>query len=120
MLSVICVGDEGEEARSVRIDTLVIAGWTGRDRAAVEAHIAELEILGVARPTTTPVFYRVSAALLTTAEEVEVLGDTSSGEVEAVLLALDDGLWVGVGSDHTDRKAEAAGVALSKQLLLSK
>jgi hypothetical protein len=27
-----------------------------------------------------------------------------------------DGLWLGVGSDHTDRKAEAAGIALSKQL----
>lgn len=116
MLSVICVGDEGDEARSVRIDTLIIAGWTGRDRAAVEAHIAELELLGVARPTTTPVFYRVSASLLTTSDEIEVLGDTSSGEVEVVLLALEDGLWVGVGSDHTDRKAEAAGVALSKQL----
>src|SRR3989442_1098095 len=25
------------------IDTLIIAGWTGRDRAAVEQHIAELE-----------------------------------------------------------------------------
>ena len=27
-----------------------------------------------------------------------------------------DGLWIGIGSDHTDRKAEAAGIALSKQL----
>jgi hypothetical protein len=33
-----------------------------------------------------------------------------------VLYALDDGLWLGVGSDHTDRKAETIGVTLSKQL----
>src|SRR6202012_2414823 len=40
----------------------------------------------------------------------------SSGEVECVVYALDDGLWLGIGSDHTDRKAEAIGVTLSKQM----
>ena len=44
------------------------------------------------------------------------MADKSSGEVEFVLFALDDGLWVGVGSDHTDRKAETIGVTLSKQI----
>jgi hypothetical protein len=29
---------------------------------------------------------------------------------------MQDGLWLGVGSDHTDRKAETMGIALSKQL----
>jgi hypothetical protein len=33
-----------------------------------------------------------------------------------VIVALADGLWIGLGSDHTDRKAEAMGIALSKQL----
>ena len=43
-------------------------------------------------------------------------GPDTSGEVEFVLLAKRDGLWVTVGSDHTDRKAETIGVSLSKQL----
>ena len=30
--------------------------------------------------------------------------------------SLPDGIWVGLGSDHTDRKAETIGIALSKQL----
>jgi hypothetical protein len=47
---------------------------------------------------------------------IEVMADKSSGEVEFVLFAIDDGLWVGLGSDHTDRKAETVGVTLSKQL----
>jgi Protein of unknown function (DUF2848) len=98
------------------IDSLVIAGWTGRDAAAVEAHVAELERLGVKRPKTTPIFYRVGASLLTTAASIEVAGPDTSGEVEPVLIGLADGLWVGVGSDHTDRKAEAVGVTLAKQL----
>jgi len=33
-----------------------------------------------------------------------------------VLVSMEDGIWVTVGSDQTDRKAEAHGVALSKQL----
>jgi hypothetical protein len=102
--------------RRVAIDALVIAGWTGRDRAAVEKHIAELEALGVQRPSSTPVFYRVSAPRLTTAGSVEMLGDQSSGEVEFVLLKTAGRLWVGVGSDHTDRQVETYDVAVSKQI----
>src|SRR5262245_1748861 len=44
------------------------------------------------------------------------MGGQSSGEVEFVLYALQDGLWIGVGSDHTDRKAETISVTLSKQM----
>ena len=47
---------------------------------------------------------------------LEVLGPDTSGEVEPVIVALNDGLWVGLGSDHTDRKTETMGIALSKQL----
>lgn len=106
----------GPRALEARIDDLVIAGWTGRDAAAVEAHIAELERLGVKRPAATPIFYRVSASLLTTEAAIEVAGPDTSGEVEPVLVSLADGLFVGVGSDHTDRKAETQGVTLAKQL----
>jgi hypothetical protein len=98
------------------IRRLIIAGWTGRDAAAVEKHIRELEAIGVPRPKRTPIFYRGAASLLTTADTIEVLGDASSGEVECVVYAFDDGLWVGLGSDHTDRKAETIGVSLSKQM----
>jgi hypothetical protein len=100
----------------VRIDQLVIAGWTGRDEAALRKHIRELEDIGVKPPKTTPIFYRVSALLLTNSTEIQVSGGDTSGEVEFVLLSKPDGLWVTVGSDHTDRKAETIGVSLSKQL----
>jgi hypothetical protein len=102
------------EPRDIR--HLVVAGWTGRDQGALEVHIRELEALGVARPKSTPIFYRVAASLLTIAERIEVIGGDSSGEVECIVYALADDLWLGVGSDHTDRKAEAIGVTLSKQM----
>lgn len=98
-----------------RIRHLVIAGWTGRDATAVEAHIRELEALGVKRPKSTPIFYRVAASLLTTDSTIEVVGGNSSGEVECVAYSLDGGTFIGLGSDHTDRAAEIVSVSLSKQ-----
>jgi hypothetical protein len=107
----------GAERRApAEIAHLVIAGWTGRDAQALEKHIAELEGIGVPRPRRTPIFYRVGASLLTTAQEIQVIGGDSSGEAEFVLLGIAGEMWVGVGSDHTDRKAETLGVTLSKQM----
>ncbi len=98
------------------VHSAVIAGWTGRDSAKMEVHIAELEKLGVKRPAATPLFYRVAAARLTKASTIETSGDQSSGEVEFVLFQSDHGLYVGAGSDHTDRDVETYGVTVSKQM----
>lgn len=107
----------GELLISFEAVDLVMAGWTGRDEAAVLHHIEELEALGVPPPSKTPLFYRVDPMLLAGAvDEIRVVGETTSGEAEAVLLAMSDGLWVGLGSDHTDRAFEAHSVQLSKQL----
>jgi hypothetical protein len=95
---------------------LVIAGWTGRDEAALRKHIKELEEIGVKPPKTTPIFYRVAASLFGYFEEIQVSGPDTSGEVEFVLMNNQGDLFVTVGSDHTDRKAETIGVTLSKQL----
>jgi uncharacterized protein DUF2848 len=98
------------------IDTLVVAGWTGRDVLAVEQHIAELAAVGVQRPASVPCFYRLGTNLLTQAAAIDVIGSSSSGEVEFVLVSLPGGLHVGVGSDHTDRTVETYSVTVSKQM----
>jgi hypothetical protein len=109
-------GRDGVETRPIALRTAVIAGWTGRDPVAREKHIVELMALGVARPATTPIYYRVSASRLTTATQIEAVGENSSGEVEVVLIRDAGKVWVGVGSDHTDRKVETYNVTTSKQM----
>jgi hypothetical protein len=101
---------------TVAPEALIVAGWTGRDEASLRHHIEELAAIGVPRPSSVPVFYRNSVNNVMQTERLEVLGPDTSGEVEPVIVALNDGLWVGLGSDHTDRKAETMGIALSKQL----
>jgi len=64
---------------------LIVAGWTGRDADAIAHHIEELAALGVPAPSQTPLYYRVSAPLLTTAPVIEAVGEASSGEVEPLI-----------------------------------
>ena len=107
---------DGADPVTSSFHNLVVAGWTGRDEAALRHHVEELAAIGVPRPSSMPVFYRNAVTNLTQTERLQVLGPDTSGEAEPVVLSLDDGLWLGVGSDHTDRKAETMGIALSKQL----
>jgi hypothetical protein len=101
---------------TLAIDQAVIAGWTGRDPVARDRHIAELEAIGIARPATTPIYYRVASRRLTMADSIEVSGGETSGEVEFVLIGWQGRIFVGVGSDHTDRKVESYSVTVSKQM----
>src|SRR5262249_20867097 len=98
------------------IDQVVIAGWTGRDPVARDKPIVELEALGIARPASTPIYYRCSARRLTMEDSIEVCGTDSSGEVEFFLVGWQGRSFVGLGSDHTDRKVESYSVTVSKQM----
>ncbi|QXJ22261.1 DUF2848 family protein [Actinomadura graeca] len=93
---------------------LIVAGYTGRDEAAVRAHIEELAAIGVPEPPAVPAFYRLDPALLTMEPVVAVDGGNTSGEVEPVLIRHEGRLYLGVGSDHTDRDIERTGIAESK------
>ncbi len=106
----------GPTPLTLPIDHAVIAGWTGRDPVARDKHIAELAAIGIAPPATTPIYYRVAARRLTTADSIEVSGGDSSGEVEFVLIGWQGRIFVGAGSDHTDRKVETYSITVSKQM----
>lgn len=95
---------------------LIVAGWTGRDADAIAHHIAELAELGVPAPSDTPLYYRVSAPLLTDAPLIEAVGGASSGEVEPLIVEAEGKRYLGLASDHTDRALEAHSVAMSKQV----
>jgi Protein of unknown function (DUF2848) len=116
MLSFDLHARHGKQRITLQPAALIVAGWTGRDEAALRHHIEELAAIGVPRPSSVPVFYRNSILNLTQDSVLEVLGPDTSGEVEPVIVAVDGQLCLAVGSDHTDRKAETQGIALSKQL----
>ncbi|MBS9717073.1 DUF2848 domain-containing protein [Pseudohalocynthiibacter aestuariivivens] len=99
----------------IEVDHLFIAGWTGRNKDAVQHHIDELAAIGVSPPSKVPLYYRVSNTLLTAQTKINVLGEKTSGEAEPMLVQSHGKIWLGLGSDHTDRQLEVTSVAASKQ-----
>lgn len=100
----------------VEVTEVLLAGYTGRDRAKVLEHIHELELLGVKPPDRVPAVYVVEPSLLRpgTDGSVPVSGPETSGEVEIYLANTLHGWVVGVGSDHTDRREETVDIPRSK------
>ncbi|RTZ41700.1 DUF2848 domain-containing protein [Candidimonas sp. SYP-B2681] len=115
-LSFNVASDSGSEDVSVNITTCIVAGWAGRDQAAIEHHIEELAELGVPRPSAVPLYYRIASNQLSQESEIEVVGNGSSGEAEVFVFSHGGEMLVSLASDHTDRKLETHSVALSKQL----
>jgi len=95
---------------------MVNAGYTGRDQEKVRKHIEELKKEGVPSPESTPTAYEMITQLVYFDQEIEVIGRKTSGEAEYVLLCSGDEVYVGVGSDHTDRELESVSIIKSKQV----
>lgn len=93
---------------------LVVAGYTGRDEESVKKHIDELAAIGVPPPASFPTFFELDSAILTQEPEIVVAGANTSGEVEPVLVRAAGRLYLGVGSDHTDRDIERTDITESK------
>ena len=99
---------------TVEIQQVLLAGYTGRDRARVADHVRELAALGVAPPERVPAVYVVEPDLLTISTEVAVHESRTSGEAEFYLVPTPRGVLVGAASDHTDRAHEAVDVEQAK------
>jgi 4-hydroxyphenylacetate 3-monooxygenase len=93
----------------------VVAGYTGRDAAAVQHHIDELAAIGVAPPPQVPMFYPVEGNTLSSAAEVTVAGAKTSGEIEPLYIRHDGRYFFGIASDHTDRHIETFDIGDSKR-----
>ncbi len=94
----------------------VLCGYTGRDQSAVRRHIEELKKEGIESPPSVPTFYPKPPQDLAFEGNILVEGKETSGEIEYVLLVDGDDIYVGVGSDHTDRELERFDILKSKQV----
>jgi hypothetical protein len=98
-------------------ERMVNAGYTGRNQAEVRKHIEELSRKGIPGPPTTPTLYPVIRRALVKDAEIEVYGCETCGEAEYVLLIENENrIYVGMGSDHTDRKLEEWDIPRAKQI----
>lgn len=99
-------------------ERMVNAGYTGRDQAETRRHIEELAAQGIPGPASTPTLYPViPETLFVDPAGIQVYSEETCGEVEYVLLVENqDRIFVGLGSDHTDRCLEESDIPRAKQI----
>ena len=107
---------KSEEKLEFPVHRLICAGWVGKDKKGLQAHIDELAELGVPAPTRTPIYMNFWPQIITTFNAIDVVSDESSGEVEFVILREKGRMYIGAGSDHTDRGLEKYSMPASKQM----
>lgn len=108
------------EPITLELKKMINAGYTGRDQAAVQAHIDELKKEGIPAPDKTPTYFPKFIDRLSQAEMIEALDESDhSGEAEFTLIFDGGKVYVGTGSDHTDRKLETVDIPKAKQVYVN-
>ena len=107
-------GTEREETFTIR--RMYNFGSATRDPQTAVAHQEEVAKSGIhiAFDVPAPRIYPIALHALTTDDALYVQTDRTSGEVE-IVVHVADRLYVGVGSDHTDRAMETVSIPGSKQ-----
>jgi hypothetical protein len=87
------------------------------DASAAVAHQEEVADVGVriAFDVPAPRIYPMAVSSITTDATVGVHSGATSGEAELVIVVQGGEVYLGVGSDHTDRELERQSIIWSKQ-----
>lgn len=109
-------GNKSSGKKTFDIDKVIVIGLSGRDGEKVREHVEEVAALGIPSPKDVPALYYVAARMLTQDDEITCIGGETSGEVEFVILKRGEKIYIGLGSDHTDRVLEAVKLTKAKQV----
>jgi hypothetical protein len=116
-LDLVLENQQGRRPLAFNYSRMINAGYVGKNQEEVRRHIEELAAKGIPGPASIPVLFPVVCHALTTESEIEVYGGETSGEVEYVLcIVTEDEVYVGLGSDHTDRHLEKTDIPRAKQI----
>lgn len=91
-------------------------GWAGRNKDEVRKHAEELAEHGIRGPKNMPEHFLVSPNVITHDPEIVCIGDGTCGEIEFFFFRRNGVIYVGVGSEHTDRALEVVDMIKSKAI----
>lgn len=107
----------GMSTVDMEYERLFAIGYAGRNLDKTMEHIKELEEqLGVPAPKKIPTIFQCGNYTLTQEKELHFVGEKTCGEVEYIMIIKDGKLYIGLGSDHTDRELESTSVPKAKQI----
>ncbi|MFT3963115.1 DUF2848 family protein [Propionivibrio sp.] len=91
-------------------------GWAGRNQEEVKKHAAELAAHGIRGPKNMPEYFIISPCMMTQGSEITCVGEGTCGEIEFFFFVKNGEVYVGTGSEHTDRDLEAVDMIKSKAI----
>ena len=109
----------GDSTLTLDLQRAYNLGFTIRDEEKMRRHLEECHRVGVPIPVVTrpPLVMPISTWAVVTDDAISVQRHRTSGEVEiATVVDADGEIYVGVGSDHTDRDLECIDIPWSKQV----
>ena len=111
------ITSNGTQNLSLDYRFVFAVGYTGRDTEKILSHIRELETdLGVPAPARIPTIFPLSPYLVTQSDILLDSCPRCSGKAEYVILLNNGHIYIGLGSDHTDRELEASSILKAKQV----
>lgn len=110
----VCNLDGSKQQICFEITDSCLFGWAGRDQEEVKRHAEELGKEGIRGPKSFPEHFIVAPFVSVHQDEITVIGEKTSGEIEFFFFQLDGNIYVGLGSEHTDRALEAVDMIKSK------
>lgn len=117
MMKFLLMTKDGAQEKEINYDQVFAIGYAGRNMEKTMEHIRELEEqLGVPAPKKIPTIFQCGTYLLTQEKDLHFIGEKTCGEVEYVMVVTGGKLYIGLGSDHTDRELEGMSVPKAKQI----
>lgn len=98
------------------INHACLFGWAGRNKEEVRKHAEELAEHGIRGPKNMPEHFICSPTVMTHEPTITCIGDKTCGEIEFFFFNREGKIYVGVGSEHTDRALEAVDMIKSKAI----
>lgn len=102
--------------KEVTISNLCIIGYAGRNIEKTMEHVREMATIGVKPPKSIPEINHCGTSIITQDDYIEAVGADSCGEVEFIFFESNGKIYIGIGSDITDRAMESYHMQKSKQV----
>lgn len=114
-LTLVVEGLSEKRGIHLSVKKLILCTYSGRNIEIVKKHIKEAGQEGIPPPAEIPQFYFLTPNILTTDNIINCDSTNTSGEIEYVIILHGNEIYIGVGSDHTDRMLETKNVEESKE-----
>lgn len=113
------IGLKENKEIEIKPNHVYVVWYSGSNKDKTWEHINELEReLGVTPPPHIPTLFEVAREMVTQDKDLFFCGEKTSGECEYIIIKIHGIIYIGLGSDHSDRELEADSVPKAKQICL--